>query len=345
MIYDMDFFRKVNNGHGSESKKESALYELRNIISRTHTETIDCQARTKVDGIPTPLIVMDYHGNNSNRDRIKKIEAPLESVFYLGSKIDCFGLKWLVTEINYNREVKLAGRMQLCNYVLKWQGSDGEIVGEDCVVKQFHSTSTGEQTTKVITTNDTRRNILMQMNPNVLGLAKGKRLFVDFDGAPDAKVYEITNIDRITYIYGGRGFFEFTLTECEKTDADRADLMIADYRDPGVGVPAASGGRCYISYIGTPQLKTGGSAKTFTAVFKGVDNEVITGIAPKWELILPPELEDKVETVSLTGSEIRLRAKSGGAAAGRSFILKMTADDETNGHYECETEIRTGGLI
>ena len=342
-MYEIDFFRKINNGHRSSSKKETTLYELRNVIAETHNETIDYQEHTKVDGVEMPLIVIEYHGTNLDRDRIKKLEAPPDSTFNLGSKVECFGLTWLVTEINYNQEVKLAGRMQLCNYTLKWQDENGKILTEECVARKFNNTSSGEDRENVVSNNDTRRNVLVQFNEQTAKLVKGKRFFVDLEGVPEPKVYMLTNMDRSHYIYNGHGFFDLTFTEDEiHGNDDRPDLMIADYIEPSSPIEPIFGD-CEIIYSGVPVVKVGGSTKYFSAVFRdreGVEVDVV----PIWDAVIPLEFEGLITYFVASDDRAGINVVADENLIGKTFILRLSADDAEYGLFEYELEIEIGGL-
>ena len=289
-----------------------------------------------------PLIVMEYNGASLDGDRTKKIVAPPDSSFRLGSKVDCFGYKWLVTRINYNQEVKLSGQMQLCNYTLKWQDKSGAITEEECVVDTFNNLKNGEDKGNVVTTNDTRRSVLIQFNSDTSKITQGKRMFIDLEGVGDPKVYKLTVVDRVSYIYGGYGFIRFTFTECEKRDTDRADIMIADYVDPTTS-PSTSIGLCSISYNGEPLIKSGGTPKAFRAVFTDSDGGNIATIVPTWELLLPDDLSNKIAISSQVGQEINIQALSD-ADIGQMFTLKLSANDSILGYFEYLLDVSVGEL-
>jgi len=333
----IDFFRKINNAYQSSSKKETTLYEIRESIARTHKETIDYQPDTLVDGQPMPLIVMENRGGGLDKEKWKKLEAPPDSVFYLGSKVDCFGLKWLVTEINYNQEVKLAGKMQLCNYVLKWQNKNGDVLHEECVISRYRTSATGEDPDKVITLNDTRRSVLVQFNNQTATLKQGMRFFIDIEGLGNEKVYKLTDLNRSTGIYDGRGFFELIFDEVQvNMETDRPDLMLADYTEPPDS-PLPSIGHCEILFDGKPQLRAGGSAKEFTAVFFDIYGAVIDTIVPAWETVLPSALTSEQIDVSYESDRaVSLRALSG---VGENFILRVSVDDAYYGFFEASVRL------
>lgn len=349
---NMDFFRKINNAYNSNSQKETTLYEIRESINRTHTETIDFQPDTLVDGQPMPLIVMEPRRGGNERDRMKKIEAPPQSSFKLGSKIDCFGKVWLVTEVNYNDEVKLQGVMRLCNHVLKWQDKDLNILEEPCVCSRYKTTATGEDPGKTVSVNDTRREIFIQFNRKTASIRQQMRHYIDinvdseFEGLiEDLKVYRLTDLDRTSYIVDGVGAFHMTYDECQKMPGDRDDLGIADYREPNTTVPPPIGiGE--ITFTGEPEIRRGASSfKDFRIRFLNSEGNEITDITPEWS-IEPASLvhtQQVAYAVNDDGFVIGLRATDS-SVVGTEFMLIARANSSTYGFIEQTVPLRIVSL-
>ena len=334
----MDFFRKINNGYMSGSKKESTLFELRRSIAANHKETVDYQPGTLVDGVPVPLIVMEPRGGGNEKDRLKKIEAPPGSVFRLGSKVGCFGLMWLVTEVNYNQEIKLQGVMKLCNYALSWQEADGSVVVEDCVVSRYQTAATGEDAGKVVSLDNTRRNVLVQFNERTARLRQGMRFFIDLEGLGEPKVYRLTDLDRTSFILDGVGLFRLVCAEDEVVPGDRPDLMLADYIEPVSVVASPSIGSCKIVFNGDAALRVGGSQKEFRAVFFDGSGAEILSLSPSWDVVLPPGLDVNQISVLCQSDPCVVRVGAVGGA-GHKFMLRVVADDYSYGYFESEVPL------
>ncbi|MDR1688815.1 MAG: hypothetical protein LBS21_09440 [Clostridiales bacterium] len=81
-----------------------------------------------------------------------------------------------------------------------------------------------------------------------------------------------------------------------------------------------------ISYKGNPEIKSGGSAKSFTANFGFVEDSGFD-IIPIWHLELTPEQEEKITyTIDNVKKTISIKAQSG-APFGTTFNLWLTTND------------------
>ena len=293
-----------------------------------------------------PLIVMEPRGGGNERDRMKKIEAPPSSTFRLGSKINCFSKLWLVTEVNYNEEIKLQGVMRLCNYVLKWQDDIGNIIEEPCVCSKYKTSATGEDSGKIVTINDTRRDIYIQFNEKTATLRQEMRHYIDLKGVSNPKVYRLTDLNRTSYIIDDVGCFQMTYEEDQKKppDVDRDDLMIADYKEPSEP-PLPGVGSCRIIFDGQPVLKAGGSPRQFIAEFLDDDGNVLDGIVPTWELMPVGDWVNVNQISILSQSENRIELQaSSSAVVGSKVLLQMRADSADFGVFEASLELGVESL-
>lgn len=335
---DLDFYKKVNNSYQSSSKKETSLYELRKIISNTYTESLDYEAFTVVDGIEMPLIVMKYRGDTIDSERMKNIEAPPGSTFNLGSKIKCYGQKWLVTAIDYNQQIKLSGQMQLCNYRFPFQDLEtGEILYEDCVVYAYDNTASGESGNTVLMNYDTRRKIRVQYNEDTVKIERGRRFYIDLEGLNKPKVYRLTNIDSLTYQYNGHGFLEYTFTEDQESHiTDRPDLMIADYIEP-IDIDPIEPFDFVCKIDGRDTLKCGGSERYYKGIFYDRDANVDTSIIPIWSVTIPDGAENIIY-FSISDGVLALRCENDFSVVGSTIIL--TLQDENKIYSPIQFEVK-----
>ena len=102
---------------------------------------------------------------------------------------------------------------------------------------------------------------------------------------------------------------------------------IADYFDPStLGEQTVTQGSCSISYKGQPEVKVGGSYKTFTAqFFDSNGNEIFD--TPVWTLTtIKPEYDDKFKTVT-DGNKIKIKADNILDMIGDQILLEASTSD------------------
>ena len=118
-----------------------------------------------------------------------------------------------------------------------------------------------------------------------------------------------------------------TFTQTQLSEKDNCELMIADYFDPStLGEQTVTQGSCSISYKGQPEVKVGGSYKTFTAqFFDSNGNEIFD--TPVWTLTtIKPEYDDKFKTVA-DGNKIKIKADNVLDMIGDQILLTASTSD------------------
>ena len=144
---------------------------------------------------------------------------------------------WLVyTAFNVN-DIEYTGKLIQCNYLLKWQLSDGKIIQRWANIVSASKYDTGENGNSIITLSSNNFTILMGYCDEALELEE-KRVFIDIRKVPK-KVFKITRGDDVLYNAGSIGMllsFIADKTELNK-DKDNQELGICDYIHPATPTP------------------------------------------------------------------------------------------------------------
>ena len=144
---------------------------------------------------------------------------------------------WLVyTAFNVN-DIEYTGKLIQCNYLLKWQLSDGKIIQRWANIVSASKYDTGENGNSIITLSSNNFTILMGYCDEALELEE-KRVFIDIRKVPK-KVFKITRGDDVLYNAGSIGMllsFIADKTELNK-DKDNQELGICDYIHPSTPTP------------------------------------------------------------------------------------------------------------
>lgn len=138
---------------------------------------------------------------------------------------------WLVhTSFNVN-DVEYMGKLIQCNYLLKWQLSDGRIVQRFCNIVSASKYDTGENGNSTIVLSSNNFTILMGYCEEALELEE-KRVFIDIRKQPK-KVFKITRGDDVLYNAGNIGMLlSFIADKTEfNQEKDNQELGICDYID------------------------------------------------------------------------------------------------------------------
>lgn len=145
---------------------------------------------------------------------------------------------WLVyTAFNVN-DIEYTGKLIQCNYLLKWQLSDGKIIQRWANIVSASKYDTGENGNSTIVLSSNNFTILMGYCDEALELEE-KRVFIDIR-KPPKKVFKITRGDDVLYNAGSIGMllsFIADKTELNK-DKDNQELGICDYIHPSSPTPS-----------------------------------------------------------------------------------------------------------
>ena len=167
--------------------------------------------------------------NTSDDMNVKKVfSMPGESLSH-GSIINWKNSNWLVTDLDADNEIYSSGKMQRCNYYLKWINDSGNIIGRWCVVEDGTNYLTGETPGDIITTGASRVAITIGKDSETSQINRGRRFLIDDMDSKDVLAYEVTKTNKMFNVFNGAGVFRFILSETDVTDYDNKEKRIADY--------------------------------------------------------------------------------------------------------------------
>lgn len=245
--------------------------------------------------------------------------------------------EYLICTENYNIDnIKWSGKFTLCNWMLKWQDSTGAILEYPCYVFNATQYNSGERATKLYTVGTSQYICKLPYDNNTVRLKTPQRFFMDKD-VVNPSVFIVTQNDNTSYNFGDRGMIRITVFEDVIQDDDRVDLGICNYREPDTIDTEIGELKSVIDYT-TKILKSGGTAKTFTAKFLDENGAELPNIVPKWTIVGIPK---EVLEVKESGNKITLRIDNDDYVD-ESFKLVLT--DEHN-QYPSEVIITIDSII
>lgn len=194
------------------------------------------------------------------------------------------------------------GKLTLCNWILKWQKPDGEILEYPCHDVNATQYNSGEQSNKQFTIGSSQHMVYLPYDENTVVLRHPQRFFLDRDTTRPTS-FMVTQNDTTSYGYGKKGIVQVTLLEhVYNPDTDRPDLGICDYIGDealvtgksvnGVKVASKSEILCNKSII-----KSGGSSQVFVGKFFDDDGNEVANVEPHWKIICDFSSSLQVEEV------------------------------------------------
>lgn len=308
---DFNSYKARVQFRGETQRDRTLFYEKRNLILNA-VNSLSCKD-CLVNGVEQKLIIDD-----GTLPYYKNVKSLPDEYFDAGDYIEWADSMWLMISADWDKEVYTYGKMQQCNYLLKWQDKNANIIERWAVVASASKYNNGEKYNNVIVVGSNQIMVFLPLDSETKKLKSDKRLMVDFY-TENPKCYDVTRVDTVTMSYedvvlpsyNGKGCVLLILTETEfNPDVDKTDLMICDYINPNdVPVPTSP---ILITYAGSPQLRIGGR-KTFTA-------ETESNV--EFSLIYSEMWEGKI-TMQQTANKCVVKCANDSLMVGASFKIEV----------------------
>lgn len=197
---------------------------------------------------------------------------------------------WLIYNSFNVNDVHYEGKMIQCNYLLKWQIANGEIIERYSNIVSASKYDVGENGNSTLVLSSNNYTVLIGYCEEGFEL-EGKRVFIDMKPTEPTKVFKITRSDDVLYNSGSMGsLLSFIADKTEfNPNTDNQELRICDYNSTSPLPPTpqepdeTTDLRCVIS--GNTNLKNG-YRRTYTATFTDKDGNFVDwqGISYQWNI-------------------------------------------------------------
>jgi len=307
---DFDSYKARVQFRGA-TQRDRTLYQEKRKLKINAVNSLSCKD-CLVNGVPQKLVIDD-----GTLPYYKDVKSLPDEYFDAGDYVEWADAMWLIVSCDWDKEVYTYGKMQQCNYVLKWQNTDAEVIERWSVVLSASKYNNGQLYNNVIVVGSNQLMVYLPNDSETLKLGSNKRVMVDFN-TDTPKCYDVTRVDTVTMsydgvaepAYDGKGCILLVLTETEiNPDVDRIDLMLCDYINPN-DIPHPS--PINITFSGAPSIRIGGR-KTFAAE---TENEVV------FSLIYSALLDGKL-TMEQTGNKCVVKCANDSALVGATFKVEV----------------------
>ena len=237
---------------------------------------------------------------------------------------------WLITGYPSNNKSYEKAVMQLCQYKLRWQNADGEIIERWCNTTSASKYDTGETGNSTIVLTSDNLTLLLPDDDECLDL-DGKRVFIDKRKVNPTKVYKLTRTDGVLYDFGEEhgGVLSFIADKTElNTNTDNQELRICDYIDPTTPSTPENPDETTVltddvkaTISGNKNLKVGFS-RTYTATFTDAEGNVVDDVDFRWNVVSDFEVGQVAN-----GNEIELCIEDE-EFVDSSILLQIIVDDK-----------------
>lgn len=237
------------------------------------------------------LTIRLYKRSFSNANGVTvKFQTLIDTPIIVGDIIyDSISDEYLICTESFNIDgIHWQGKFTLCNWILKWQNKNGDILEYPCHDINSTQYNSGEQSNKQFTIGSSQHMITLPCDKNTVILSSPQRFFLD-KNTENPTSFIVTQNDTTSHNYGKKGLVKVTVMECASNNAtDRIDLGICDYIDKEL-VKTDNSNNVFISKsvisYNTTVIKSGGDLQLFTGKFFDNNGKEVINIIPKWNVV------------------------------------------------------------
>lgn len=221
----MDRYSARMNLHGN-TQRERAKNRLVNNLNNKLSGNLSCKD-ILLNGESTKLII-----NSGTQPYYKEFESMPGQIINIGDYVEWANSHWLIVTCDSDDEIYRDGKMEQCNYLLKWQNEAGRIIERWAVIKSASKYNDGTDGNNVLTLGSDQLSIAIPLDRESLKLKKsmGIKFFID-NNKENPTVYELTGTGNVVDTYNGYGVTSWIVKECPYT-ASELDLKygVCNYR-------------------------------------------------------------------------------------------------------------------
>lgn len=203
-----------------------------------------------------------------------------------------------------------------CNYILKWQNSNKDIIYCPASIENASQYNTGEEGTKILMLGYNQLMAYVSLDDDTVVINRNLRLFVDYNKVSPIP-YKVTRPDTVAFSYGKNRVMCLVLTEDQyNPKTDSIENWLCDYFKVSI---------ITITYTGNPTIRVGGTktlkVDTTETVIWSVESDIGATITPN-------------------GNSVKVKCPNDSSFVDKTITVKATVGSDVG---ECILTI-TGGL-
>ena len=321
----MDRYTARMNLHGTTQRERAKNRLIAHLNDRTQHSL--SYKDILLNGTETKLMI-----NSGTQPYYKEFQSLPSQEINIGDYVEWANSHWIVTTCDFDDEIYRDGKLEQCNYLLKWQNELGEIIERWAVIKSASKYNDGTDANTVITLGSDQLSIIIPLDDEAIKLKKsmGKKFFID-NNIDDPTTYELTGTGNVPDTYNGHGITSWIVKECAYS-ASEDDLKygVCNYKDPTTipSSPQNPDESVLLSakIIGKDTIRYG-MERTYSVEF--TDNENIEDVNFKWNIVSDFCIERSDETKN----PVKLYIEDD-SAINKPFLLQVIVNDSVVAELE-----------
>ena len=286
---DLEYFKIVQNAYGTQSKRERDLVKTNWNLQKHWNDTYDTEP-VLLNGNEIDLMIIHEGEDQVNQKTIKSL---YDNKIRIGDYIDWHNQRWIIDSVDPDHKTWYMGHMRLCTIRLHWQNANGDIIERWGYSNDESKFSDGTERTTNIQTGHTVHSIYLPVDDETKVLKFDRRMVIDIDGVYPPDVYKIINrkvliTDHSYFDNGGLVYLTFEYDEFNKEvdkqiEYEGREVWVCDYKSTESDPDQDAGEAYSVIEYKSKDIRIGKSGRTYTAVFKDAEGNVLDGYVSVWE--------------------------------------------------------------
>lgn len=275
-----------------------------------------------------------YHKVNCNNEEIelllKKTQHEDKKHFALlpgyhvnrGDIINWQKSFWMITSLDFGNDLYENGEIRRCNYLLKWQDAQRNIIEKHCIIEFPYISHMYEN--KVIAINETKCNITLPYDQDSIKITMGHRFFITNDRSTPS-VYRVDHVNDIENVFDSHGTISLIMRQTPlNAIEDNIELGICNYKTKQEETNPSSR---QASITAIPHHIAIGFTGTALKAHFIVDGQEMSDITPKWTIHC--DFIDQLNISYSNGQRIMTIATDRVSLLGRTLTVDLTDINQT----------------
>lgn len=332
----MDRYTARMNLHGTTQRERAKNRLIAHLNDRTQHSL--SYKNILLNGEETQLVI-----NSGTQTYYKEFQSLPSQEINIGDYVEWANSHWIVVTCDSDDEIYRDGKLNQCNYLLKWQNELGEIVERWAVIQSASKYNDGTDSNAVITLGSDQLSIIVPIDSETIKLKKSmsKKFFID-GNTEDPTTYELTGTGNVPDTYNGHGITSWIVKECAYT-ATEDDLKYGvcnykavDTKEDHTTPPENPDEMTDLWHMklkySTLKIKPLNKKYTITAhLYDGDGVEVTDGVEYEWNVVSDVEgLVENYVTWSSDGNALTLSLGTECDEFGE--IVVVSCKDKITGH-------------
>lgn len=275
--------------------------------------------------------------NSGTKPYYKKFHTLPDQIIYPGELVHWNDTTWLVLNADFDSELYVDGNLQQCNFKLRWQNKNNEIIERDIVTISATAYNSGVEDKALITIGYDQLMIYIPYDEETIELNRDKRFFIS-NNKKKPIPYKLTSINTTSNVYNGHGYLQLIVSEDVLQEEDNVELGLCNYKENNSSDTPTNDLSAKIVFKSI-KIKSGYSkGTTFSAEFYNHDIKQ-TDISPIWNVNC--SFLDKL-TVKEDGDKITLLINDDSYIGQR---INLTLKDKEGNYQEDSILLEVTGLF